>query len=102
MSNLMRWLLFLSRLAFICGLFFILAISLFVYKWTKDEDIAGTIITIGVFMGLVIVPVTNLCYLAVFIIRQKMKVYVPMWLVIANVLFLLLNVVYIFYLNRHS
>ena len=98
----MRWLLFLSRLAFICGLFFILSISLLIYKWTKEEDVAGTIITIGVFMGLIIVPVTNLCYLAIFIIRQKLKAYVPMWLIIANILFLLLNVLYIFYLNRPS
>jgi hypothetical protein len=98
----MRWLLFLSRLAFICGIFFILAISLLIYRWTKDEDIAGTIITIGIYMGLIIVPVTNLCYLAIFIIKQKLKVYVPLWLVIANVLFLFLLIYYIFYLNDPS
>jgi len=98
----MRWLLFLSRLAFICGIFFILAISLLIRKWTRDEDIAGTIITIGVFMGLIVVPVTNFCYLVVFIIKRKLKVYVPSWLIISNVIFLLLNVFYIFYLNNHS
>jgi hypothetical protein len=98
----MRWLLFLSRLAFICGIFFILAISLLIRKWARDEDVAATIITIGVFMGLIIVPVTNLCYFTVFIVKRKLKLYVPLWLVIANVLFLVLNVFYIFFLNRHS
>jgi hypothetical protein len=98
----MRWLLFLSRLAFICGIFFILAISLLIKEWTKDEDIVGMIITIGVFIGLIIVPVTGLCYLVVFLIKRKLKPYVPLWLVIANILFLLLNVFYIFYLNRRS
>ncbi len=95
----MRWLLFLSRLAFICGFFFLLSLSLLFRNWLSDESLVSTIITIGYFMGMVIVPVTILCYLAVLIIRRNLKKYVPLWLVIANLLFLFVLFYYIFYLN---
>jgi len=95
----MRWLLFLSRLAFICGIFFILSLSLFMFEWIKEENIVSTIITIGVYMGIIIVPLTNIFYLLVFVIKRKLKSFVPGWLVIANLLFLLLLIYYIFYLN---
>ncbi len=96
----MRWLLFLSRLAFICGIFFVLSLSLQVRGmegWAKDETLVSNIITIGVFMGLIIVPITNLCYLIVRLSRKKSGV--SAWLTIANVLFLFVMIFYIFYLN---
>ena len=96
----MRWLLFLSRLAFICGIFFLLSLSLGIRgieNWVKDESAASSIITIGVFMGLLIIPVTNLCYLVLWIARKKTGV--PRWLVISNAMFLLVLLYYIFELN---
>ncbi len=95
----MRWLLFLSRLAFICGLFFLLSISLLIRNWAHDEAISSTIIIIGYFIGLMVVPAVNLCYLAVLIIKRKLGKYVPLWLVTANVFFLLILIFYIFYFN---
>jgi hypothetical protein len=95
----MRWLLFLSRLAFICGIFFLLSISLLIWSWTPDQTISSTIIIIGYFIGLIVVPVVNLCYLAVFIIKRKLSGYVPSWLVTANIFFLLILIFYIFYFN---
>jgi hypothetical protein len=95
----MRWLLFLSRLAFICGIFFLLSISLLIRNWAKDEAISSTIIIIGYFIGLIAVPVVNLCYLGVLIIKRKLSAYVPSWLITANIFFLLILIVYIFYFN---
>jgi hypothetical protein len=95
----MRWLLFLSRLAFICGFSFLLSLSLQMKDWLKDVSLVSTIIIIGYFMGMIVVPVTNLCYLLVFIIKKKLKVYVPLWLVIANILFLFVLLYYIIYMN---
>jgi hypothetical protein len=95
----MRWLLFLSRLAFICGIFFLLAFSLLLQEWLKEGDLKQTIITIGYLMGMIVLPLTNLCYLLVLIIKGKLRVYVPLWLVIANVLFLSALIFFIFYLN---
>jgi hypothetical protein len=96
----MRWLLFLSRLAFICGIFFLLSLSLQVRgieNWVDDESAASTIITIGVFMGQLVVPITNLCYLVVWIARKRSGV--PRWLVIGNILFLVVLLYYLLTLN---
>ena len=96
----MRWLLFLSRLSFICGIFFLLALSLQIRgiaNWVTDESAASTIITIGVFMGQLVVPVTNICYLVIWIARKRSGV--PRWLVIANFIFLVVLLYYLFTLN---
>jgi hypothetical protein len=95
----MRWLLFLSRLAFICGIFFLLAISLRMKDWLKDETMVSSIITIGYFIGMIVVPVTIFCYLLVFVMKKKIRVYVPAWLITANVLFFLALLYYIFYMD---
>lgn len=95
----MRWLLFLSRLAFICGIFFLLSVSLLVRNWAGDQVTVSTIIIIGYFLGLLIVPAVNLCYLGVLLVRRKLGGYVPLWLVTANLFFLLILILYIFYFN---
>jgi hypothetical protein len=95
----MRWLLFLSRLAFICGLFFLLSLSLLYKDWIKDESLVSTIITIGFFMGMIIVPVTLLCYLGLVLRRINPVRYIPRWLIIGNIFVMLLLLGYIFYIN---
>lgn len=95
----MRWLLFLSRLAFICGIFFLLSVSLLMQEWISDENLKSMIITIGYLMGMIVIPLVNLCYLAVLIVKRKLKEFVPVWLVIVNFLFLLTLLFFIFYLN---
>lgn len=93
----MRWLLFLSRLAFICGFCFLLSLSLRIRNWTNDEAITSTIIIIGFVIGLAIVPFTLLCYLGVLMARKKLPV--PAWLVVSNILFLFILMFYIIYIN---
>ena len=95
----MRWLLFLSRLAFICGVFFLLTLSLLMKDWIKDESMVSTIITIGFFMGLIIVPITLLCYLVLWIAGKKPGTIVPKWLIVANIFVLLILLGYIYYIN---
>ncbi|MGK2864826.1 MAG: hypothetical protein ACSLE0_23040 [Chitinophagaceae bacterium] len=95
----MRWLLFLSRVAFICGIFFILSVSLLFWDWVKDDATVSTIITLGYIMGLVLVPGVNLCYFIVLLVKKRIRVYVPFWLVMANILFLFILLFYIFNLN---
>ncbi len=95
----MGWLQFLSRLAFICGLFFLLSISLRIWDWISEETIVSTIITIGYFIGMVVVPLTCLIYLVMMLSRVKLRTYVAGWLIIANFLFLFALLFYIFYLD---
>lgn len=95
----MRWLLFLSRLAFICGVSFVLSLSLLIKDWVKDESLVSTIITIGFFMGMIIVPVTLISYLVCWIAGKKPAQIVPRWLIGANILFLFVFIGYIIYNN---
>ena len=96
---LMRWLLFLSRLAFICGVCSLLSFLLLIMKGNADHAFESTIITIGFVMGLIVVPGTLICYLGVLIARKKLREIVPFWLIMANIFFFLFLIYFIFYLN---
>lgn len=96
----MRWLLFLTRLTLICGVFFLLSLSQLVRPWIRDEAAVSTIITIGYFMGMIIVPVTLLSLLLMWIAGKKPGRVVPRWLIIANIIVALLLAAYIVYVNN--
>ncbi len=95
----MRWLLFLSRLAFICGLFFLASLSLLVKDWLDDKSLVSTIITIGFFMGMIIVPITLLCYLFTWLAGKKPFATVPKWLALSILFFLFVYAGYVYYSN---
>lgn len=95
----MRWLLFLSRQAFIFGVFFILAIFVRMNIILKEDSLVSDIVSIGYFIGVLIVPLTILLYLLVFLIKRKLKPYVPVWLIISNFLLLFVLLYYIFFLD---
>ncbi|HEU4634056.1 MAG TPA: hypothetical protein VFS22_08735 [Flavisolibacter sp.] len=95
----MRRLLFLSRLAFICNIFFLLAVSLQLGNWLTNQDLTATIAIIGYAMVVLFNPLVNLCYLVLFILRKKFWAVVPSWLITANILFLVMQIFYILYLN---
>lgn len=94
----MRWLLFLSRLAFICGLFLLISVSLQIRNWVQEEVVTSTIFIIGYFIGIIVIPVVNMCYLAVLVMRKHLSP-VPLWLSLSNLLFLFLQLFFIFFLN---
>ena len=96
----MRWLLFLSKLAFICGFCFLLSLALQLWKKSNIETISSTVIIIGFVIGLIVVPLTLVSYIVV-LIRQK-KLPVPLWLVIANIIFLFILMLYIIFINVES
>ncbi|HEY6505842.1 MAG TPA: hypothetical protein VIZ28_17830 [Chitinophagaceae bacterium] len=93
----MRWLLFLSRLAFICGFCFLLSLSFLLWKRGNDEVISQTIIIIGFVIGLIVVPFTLLCYLVILASRKKIPV--PLWLVICNIIFMFVLMFYLLFIN---
>lgn len=95
----MRWLLFLSRLAFICGICFLISLGLAVIKRENNEPFSSMIINIGFGLGLIVVPITVLSYLGVSIAGKKVSAAVPRWLVWMNVLFLFVLIFFIFYIN---
>jgi hypothetical protein len=93
----MRWLLFLSRVAFICNLFFLLAISLQMSNWLQQQDMVATIVLVGYFMVAIFNPLVILLYLVAAVRRRLSSV--PAWLVIANFIFLFLQLAYVLYIN---
>jgi hypothetical protein len=95
----MRWLLKFSRIAFVCNICFLLAFSIQVSNWINNQDANDYIITIGYVMGFILNPLVNLCYLIVLIFSRKKLVIVPSWLLVANILFLVIDVFYILTLN---
>jgi len=97
----MRLLLFLSRVAFICNLFFLLSMILIWNNFIKDEATVSTIIIIGYVMALFIFnPIVNVFYITILSLRKKLFDVVPKWLVMTNFVFLLLQLTYfIFLLN---
>jgi hypothetical protein len=98
----MRWLLFLSRLAFICNIFFLLSASLQVYDWAANNDFNGTIIIIGYFMALLLNPLVNLTCLVVLLLRKTLSHIVPSWLLVANLVFLIMQLLFIIYLTANK
>ncbi len=67
--------------------------------WIKDGNLESTIITIGFFIGMIIVPVTLLCYFILWIAGKKPASIVPRWLIVGNIIVLLILLGYIFYIN---
>lgn len=97
----MRWLLFLSRVAFLSGIMLVLAFSLLIFNWNKDETISSVIITAGYGLAFIMIPLINLLYLILVIAGKKIPQIVPRWLIIFNVCCLLILISYILYLNGY-
>ena len=95
----MRWLLFLSRLAFISGISIVIWLVIAMINTENNELFSSTVIIIGVFLGSFFIPLVNICYLVLGLIKKKFVPPVPRWLVIANIFCLILLIYYIFYLN---
>jgi len=72
--------------------------------WIKNDDISSMVALIGYVMGFIINPLLVICYLLFFIVSRKRLKTVPSWLLTANILFLVIQLLYILYLNdtRHT
>ena len=95
----MRRVLFFSRVAFLCNICFLLAFSIQLTNWVKNEELKATIIMVGYVMGFIVNPLIVLTYLVIFVSAGKMLKLIPSWLLTANILFLVIQILYIFYLN---
>ena len=95
----MQRLLFLSRVAFICNVCFLLAFSITITNWVKNQVFEGTIVIIGYVMVALFNPMVNICYLVLLLMRKKFWQVIPSWLITANILFLIMQIFYIIYLN---
>lgn len=95
----MRWLLFLSRVAFLCGLLMLLAHALLFTPWSKDEGLGSTIVMGGYGLATVMLPLTGLMYLILRLSGKKPAEFIPAWLIICNLTMLLILLIFTFYIN---
>jgi len=95
----MKRLAFFSRVAFICNIFFVLSFSIQMSNWIRDEQLQSSIVLLGYVLGLPLNFLLNLAYLLFFLFRKKFWQVVPVWLITANILFLVIQILYIIYLN---
>ena len=95
----MRWLLFLSKLAFVCNLLFIPAFVLQMKNFLLDQVVASYIIIIGFVFAILFNPITNLCYVVAFFSNKKILSLIPGWLIVVNIIFLFLQVVFLLLMN---
>ncbi len=82
----------LSRIAFICNLLF--ALCLLIQRrgeWIHQQDINGTIIVLGWLLA----PFLNLLFNILYWVQRALRkpLQVPLWLVIANLLFLICQII---------
>jgi len=95
----MRWLLFLSKLAFICNLAFLVSFIFRVTNWLTNHDIKEYIIIIGWVLSAVFNPIVVFIYLIIFWIKRKKLSIVPVWLIVMNILFLFLQLIFLLLMN---
>ncbi len=95
----MRWLIFLSRVSFLCGLFMLLAFLLLFTSWSENEGFASTVIMAGYGLAMLLLPLTCIFYLILTITGRKPGQLVPLWLMISNIIMLLIFLIFTFYFN---
>ena len=95
----MRWLLFLSKLAFICNLAFLVSFVFKATNWLSNHDIKAYIIIIGWVLSAIFNPVVVFIYLILFWVKRKTLAVVPVWMIVMNILFLFLQLVFLLLMN---
>lgn len=94
----MRRLLFLSRVAFICNLAFLLSVLLQWKPVVLNEGLVSTIIVTGYFLApFLFSPVVNLAYAVILLQKKVLTSFVPKWLVLLNVGFLLVQILFVLF-----
>lgn len=97
----MRWLIFLSKVAFLSGVMLVLAFSLMVFNWNRDEPVSSGIIAAGYGLALILVPLINLLYFWLAITGKKIGQLVPRWIIAFNIICLLMLILYYSYINGY-
>jgi hypothetical protein len=76
----MRWILFLSRLAFICNIIFVFSVLLLWKDFLQAQAIISTVIIIGYFLAVFIFnPLVNISYLIGFFKKSYLIIYHAGW-----------------------
>jgi hypothetical protein len=97
----MRPLRFLSRVAFICNICFLLS---YLSRWLPalpDNALISDIIVLGYFVSLLLNLVINLMILLLFVAGRLRRMGIPVWLLIVNFVFFIVQLL-ILIVNRYQ
>jgi hypothetical protein len=94
----MHWCRFLSRVAFICNLFFVLGVLLQSTSFLSSQALRSTILIAGFILApFLFNPLVNLMYLALLVRRKPLAPSVSRWLAFANFIFLLVQILFLLF-----
>ena len=97
----MRLLRFLSRLAFICNVCFLVSCGLQYLPALPDNALTSNIITLGYFGVIFVNFFINLIVVILFLLRRLWTTGIPRWLLIVNFIFFIVQIL-LFYHFNHS
>ena len=92
----MRLLRFLSRVAFICNICFLLAILVRYTPSPPEGHLISTIIVLGFLVGIILNILVNIWLLIAWIAKGAMNI-IPLWLRIGNGLFFVIQLYILFF-----
>lgn len=96
----MRLVRFLSRVAFICNICFLVASLRQWILLPLDNQLASDIIVLGLLVSVVLNVIVNLIVLVLFVIGKLRSAAIPMWLLVVNLIFFIGQIL-LFYVNLH-
>jgi hypothetical protein len=91
----MRLIRFLSQFAFICNLCFVFAFAIQRIPDPPGSGLIPTIVILGDVVSLIVNLIVNACYAGLLLRRIPFRNILPVWLIIANFLFLILQLIFI-------
>ncbi len=83
----------LSKAAFICNICFLLAQLLRLTGHPPEGELISLIIILGYGLAMLINAIVNVWYAVLLISRKPLKPVVPVWLIIANFLFFIIQLI---------
>jgi hypothetical protein len=89
----MAKLLFFSRVALVCNICFGITFLLKSIPALRDGIFVSTIIIMGLVLAIVINVIINFFYLVISFVHKPVTNYVPMWLVVINFLFFVVQAI---------
>ncbi len=93
----MRWLYFMSRLAFVSNIAFILCLVLRYRTFMEEKDLVATLLILGWLMPLGLNAIVNTTHSILFVAGKRELSPVPQWLITTNALFFIVQA-YLFFI----
>lgn len=84
---------FLSRVAFICNICFLLASFIQWLPHPPEGELISQLIVLGWLLSILFNTIVNIVIIVLFVFRRLRRAAVPVWLLIANFVFFVLQII---------